>query len=85
MITKERTQLQLRVTARQSVTVLPRCLQILSRRGYILTELTTEPVDDSTVVLTLAVEGQARWHDSIVNLLSRVVEVDDVTLERTHE
>lgn len=73
------TQLTLHITATPSLTLLPRCLQILSRRGFLLTDVTTENVSDVAVILHLAVVGPLRWHQPIVSLLGRVVEVSAVT------
>jgi acetolactate synthase regulatory subunit len=78
--------LHLKLTVRQSVTVMPRCLQILSRRGYIVNKLLTEPIDDTSAVIRLSVIGQQRWHTAIPHLLSRIVEVENVTVEEAvHE
>ncbi|MDB5181808.1 MAG: hypothetical protein JWP13_571 [Candidatus Saccharibacteria bacterium] len=76
---KNKARLVLRV--RQSVTVLPRCLQNLSRRGYIVLELSTKTVDATTAKLTMTIEGEQRWHSALPHLLSRLVDVEDVTVE----
>jgi acetolactate synthase small subunit len=81
MTHNHKTTMTLYVTVRQSITVLPRCLQILSRRGYKLLDLTTEPIDDSVARLKMVVEGYSSWHDALPHLLHRIVEVDEVTVE----
>lgn len=70
--------LDLLLTVRQSVTVLPRCLQILSRRGFVLTKLVTEKTKEGDTVLHFTVSGPKRWHKQLVRLLERLVDVDKV-------
>jgi acetolactate synthase regulatory subunit len=71
--------LQITITARRSTTVLPRCLQILSRRSYILTGLRSTWPDDSTIVMECTLTGPERWHAAVVSLLERVIDVQAVT------
>jgi acetolactate synthase regulatory subunit len=81
MPTETKTTLKLRLTVRQGVTVLPRCLQVLSRRGYILTGMTSRKAGATVSVLSLTLEGADRWHAAIPHLLSRIIDVDEVQVE----
>lgn len=81
----EQTTLKLTLTARPTVTVLPRCLQILSRRGYRLTQLSAEEQRDGLETVHLVAVGPSRWHPAIPNLIARLVDVQTVTAEEeTH-
>lgn len=81
MVTKELTELHLRLTVQQGVTVLPRILQILSRRGFTLTDLTTKPHANGTATLLLTTVGDSHWHDAVPHLVSRLVDVLDAQKE----
>lgn len=81
----ENNQLKLQLTVRQGVMVLPRCLQVLSRRGYQLTVLQTRQGDDGDAVLYMTIEGNIRWHKDIAALLERVIDVRFVRTEDRHE
>ncbi len=69
-------ELQLELTIRPGVTVLPRCLQILSRRGFILTKLTSRRQPGGLIILECIVEGPKRWHTPIITLLERLTDVE---------
>ena len=69
----------LRLEVQQSTTVLPRCLQILSRRGFVLTHLKTTETDTSAVLM-LTVRGPVRWQQALPRLLSRLVDVNAVSV-----
>lgn len=72
--------LQLDITARQNVTVLPRILQVLSRRGVILHGLHTQKLDDRTVLLRCIIETPVAWRHSLPSLLVRLVDVQSVQI-----
>jgi acetolactate synthase regulatory subunit len=72
------------LTVRQSVTVLPRCLQILSRRGFTLLELSTEPTDGGFAKLTMVVKGNRSWHSALPHLLQRVIDIKEVAMGMDH-
>ncbi len=72
-------ELDLRLTVHDVVTVLPRCLQILSRRGFRLTQLVSTQ-EGAIRHLTCTIEGPVRWHGSIVLYLRRVHDVIDAQL-----
>jgi hypothetical protein len=71
------------LTVRPGITVLPRCLQILSRRGYMLTALRTTELSTSTTQLTLTLTGPPHWQAALPNLMTRLVEVLDARWEET--
>lgn len=73
--------LHLTIDVQQNVTVLPRCLQILSRRGFILTTLTTEQLPDGEARLVCSAEGPRDWHDAIPGLLEKLVDVRSVGVQ----
>ena len=77
--------LHLSITARQNQTVLPRCLQILSRRGFTLLALETTRIDDIFVSLEISCTGPARWHISIVGLLEKLVDVQNANENTTRK
>ncbi len=72
------------ITCQPATTVLPRCLQILSRRGYMLTHLETLPAAQGdrqasdTVVMRCTLHGPERWHEALLPLLERIVDVRSV-------
>ncbi len=72
------------ITAQCNTSVLPRCLQILSRRGFMLTELQTEQFGTSQIIMHCTLLGPDRWHSSLIPLLERVVDVIGVK-EITHD
>lgn len=67
--------LHLRITVNQNKTVLPRCLQILSRRGFVLKALLTYEISPAIAQLHCAVQGPERWHEVLPQLLSKAVDV----------
>lgn len=73
----ENSLLKLKITARQHTTLLPRCLQILSRRGFILEELHTR-VEDTHIILSISLMGPTKWHAYIPNLLARLYDIDEI-------
>jgi acetolactate synthase regulatory subunit len=75
--------LELQLTVRSSVTVLPRCLQVLSRRGFVLLELSTEQTENAQMVLHCTINGPVRWHEPLVRLLERLVDVERVTVKES--
>lgn len=70
-----RTTLYLNITVAQNVTVLPRILQVISRRGLILTSLVTTPQQDGSSVLACTVQTPERWQGTIAPLLERLHDV----------
>lgn len=77
----EQSQLRLRLSVHQSVMALPRCLQVLSRRGYTLLHLQTEPATSNTVVLTMTLYGERDWHEAIPDLLNKIIGVEQVAVQ----
>lgn len=74
---------RLQITAEQSVTLMPRIMQILSRRGLVLIRLRTIPDENTNMVtLRLIVRGELRWHSSLPELIRRLVDVIDVHTEK---
>lgn len=69
------------VTARQGVTLLPRCLQVLSRRGYIIQNIRTDDNPDGSVTLHITARGPDRWHNAVPDLLNKLTDVTDVRTE----
>jgi acetolactate synthase regulatory subunit len=67
--------LRLKIGAYNNRTVLPRCLQILSRRGFRLTTLLTREIRHGEVELHCILEGPSEWHESIPELLNKTVDV----------
>jgi acetolactate synthase regulatory subunit len=74
--------IRLDIEVTQNVTVLPRILQILSRRGIILESISTEQIDDLTAVLHCSLLAPTTWHDPIGPLLLRLVDVKDVKIRQ---
>lgn len=75
------TPLDLQLTVKPNTTVLPRCLQILSRRGYMLIDMKTEVKSNGDAVLLCHVSGPASWHQSIGGLLLKLTDVKAVTVK----
>lgn len=75
--------LKLTLTVRNTITVLPRCLQVLSRRGFMLVSLRTDDSGD-TALLRILVVGPKHWHAAVPELLSKLVDVQSVTVEHSH-
>ena len=76
----EYTTLELTVVGKQGVTLLPRCLQVLSRRGCMVTKLTTEPAaDDQLVRLRLDVQAPTKWEVALPGLIERLHDVEAVS------
>jgi acetolactate synthase small subunit len=73
-----KTPLRLTMTITPTVTVLPRVMQILSRRGYILQELQTSEISTHLSEVRCTVVGPVHWHDAIGPLLERLVDVRSV-------
>jgi acetolactate synthase regulatory subunit len=71
MTHKEQTEIRLVITVRQGVTVLPRCLQILSRRGFTLVSLSTSAYEDGTATLMMDVVGEPRRYSTPHEQVSR--------------
>lgn len=69
----------LEVIVRRSVTVLPRILQVLSRRGITLETLQTTYLGADTAVLQMSVVAPLKWHGSIAGLITKLVDVQKVT------
>lgn len=66
------------IVAERSISVLPRVLQVLSRRGFLVEELSTENLPRGMCKLSCTVSGPAHWHKSIPGLLGKLVEVQSV-------
>lgn len=80
------TQVTLTLQVYPSITVLPRVLQILSRRGYRLLDLSTRTEAPETARMICRVEGPAHWHPRIGALIDKLIDVHSVTLEEvSHE
>ncbi|HEX8182267.1 MAG TPA: hypothetical protein VF575_01545 [Candidatus Saccharimonadales bacterium] len=73
------------ITAKDTMTVLPRCLQILSRRGCKLTALTTGTLPNAEVVMRCTILAPGRWQEPLIKLLERIVDVRHVELETAPE
>jgi acetolactate synthase regulatory subunit len=73
--------LKLRITVKQSQTVLPRCLQILSRRGCTLLELSTEDLGNGAVVLHCVISAPPQWRVALPALLEKSVDVKKVVTD----
>lgn len=69
------------ISAYPSVTLLPRCLQILSRRSFTLNGLQTETQEDGTILLHCDVTGPEQWEKPLIHLLARCVDVIAVSDE----
>lgn len=82
---EQRPYLQLDITARQNVTVMPRILQVLSRRGVILHGLHTKKLDNHTVLLHCILETPVAWQHSLPSLLVRLVDVQSVQIVRADD
>ena len=67
--------LHLKLTVRNSRMALPRCVQALSRRGFVLRALLTQELDHATVQLRCTLEGPIHWHDAIPRLLQKNIDV----------
>lgn len=67
------------VTVKNNVTILPRLLQILSRRGVTLTELRTETLSESRAKLHCTLMVPEQWHSSLSSLLLKLVDVEAVS------
>lgn len=70
--------LHLKITAAASHTVLPRCLQVLSRRRFTLKALLTRDLSPSQIEMHCTVQGPLHWHDSLPGLLTKTAEVYNV-------
>jgi acetolactate synthase regulatory subunit len=77
--------LNLSLTVMQNSTVLPRCLQVLSRRGYVLCKLDTIPMGNGQAQIHMTVIGDATKHQSIPGLLARLIDVVEVKEITSHE
>lgn len=77
------------ITANESVTLLPRILQILSRRGFTLMELRTSATpddnDDAPIELNMTIKGDTKWKNSLPSLISRLIDVVDVHIGETND
>ncbi len=71
-------QFNLIIDAKQNVTLVPRILQILSRRGYTLEELKTIQISGTDIRLKLMASGDPRWHDQLIRLIGRLIDVTTV-------
>lgn len=74
-------KLYFEVVAKKTVTVLPRILQVLSRRSFLLEELSTEALPDGMVRLSCAASGPVRWFESLPGFLEKLVDVKSVTVK----
>lgn len=80
-----RNTIQFTITGRQGVTLLPRCLQLLSRRGFIVHEIRTNPLGNHKVEIFLSAEGDSKWNAAVPHLISRLVDVDSVRVEENDD
>jgi acetolactate synthase regulatory subunit len=71
----QNTHLHLKITVRQNRTVLPRCLQLVSRRGFVLKALLTQQRQPAIAQLHCTLYGPTRWHGSIPLLLNKTTDV----------
>lgn len=67
-----------KITVWRSVTVFPRILQVLSRRGCIVESMCSDQNGENESVITLRVSGDPRWYTPLPDLLRRIVDVQDV-------
>lgn len=70
--------LNLDITVQQNRTVLARCLQICSRRGFTLVSLHTETHNQHEATLHCQLHGPANWHAPLPLLLARLIDVKNV-------
>lgn len=70
--------IHLTITVAQNRNVLSRCLQIFSRRGFTLTNLTTEVLDNDETILHCSLHGPSDWHDALPQLLHKLIDVKKV-------
>lgn len=75
-----RTKMELQLTVRQNTTVLPRILQVLSRRGFTVTSLQTNGPANETC-LSMTVLGPAKWEHALPQLLLRLVDVHEASAQ----
>ena len=68
------------LTVEDSTMVVPRMLQVLSRRGFVLRSLSTDQLDDGILKLQCTVEGAAQWEKTLPGLLHKLVEVHSIRL-----
>lgn len=73
-------QINLVIAANDNVMMVPRILQILSRRGYRLTKLETTQTDGQTLY-RCRVEGEERWQASMAGLIAKLPDVERVDHE----
>ncbi len=66
------------ITARHNHTLLPRILQILSRRGCTLIRLDTQPIGGDMARLNCTIQAPERWHGSLPGLLLRLIDIESV-------
>lgn len=71
-------QLQLAITVRQNHTVLSRCLQVFSRRGFTLITLTTKELDNGYAILHCTLIGPPHWHNTLPQLVHKIIDVKKV-------
>ena len=72
--------LQLAITVKQNRTVLSRCLQTFSRRGFTLTALTTKNLEDGDAILHCTLHGPQSWHTTLPQLLHKLIDVKKVEI-----
>lgn len=72
--------LDLDITVVHNVTVLPRMLQVISRRGMVMTKLSTDQIAGGRAVLHCSIESPVRWHKTIAPLLERLIDVESVVV-----
>ena len=71
--------LKLVIVANDDLMLVPRVVQILSRRGYRLVELTSLELDTGDWRYECAVRGDERWQNALPGLISKLPTVKEVS------
>ncbi len=75
--------IKLRIQVKQNVTVLPRILQVFSRRSIVMRDLMTNDLRGGRAELWCTIQTTSKWEESIPDLLSRLVDVENVEIMNT--
>lgn len=75
-------RLHLTVVATDSYMVLPRILQLLSRRGWRLVGLATETHENHVISYACEMEGDAKWNELLPLLIAKLADVREVSHDK---
>ncbi len=76
---------RLDIVAEDSISLLPRVLQILSRRGCLVREISTDQLENGRIQLTCYIEAPEQWTPALPGLIRRLIDVDTVAVSTPQE